>query len=72
MRAHEHTQQQGKTLERIEQVAHRIQLGRSWIWGAVKRGEFPAPTKLSPRCTRWNSADVDRWIDERLQAGSLK
>ena len=72
MRVQEHAPQQGKTLERIEQVAHRIQLGRSWIWGAVKRGEFPAPKKLSARCTRWVSSDIDKWIDERLQNGSLK
>jgi prophage regulatory protein len=58
---------QQKSLLRIEQVAERIQLGRSWIYGAVKRGEFPAPAaKLSRRCTRWDSDSVDAWINKQL------
>ena len=61
---------QQKSLLRIEQVTERIQLGRSWIYGAVKRGEFPAPAaKLSRRCTRWDSEAVDKWINERLNVG---
>lgn len=54
---------------RIEQVMERIQLGRSWIWAAVKRGAFPAPKRLSTRCTRWDSAAVDHWIAQRLEEG---
>lgn len=60
---------QQNSLLRIEQVAERIQLGRSWIWAAVKRGEFPSPKRLSTRCTRWDSAAVDRWITQRLEEG---
>lgn len=66
MQARHQAQHQAKSLLRIEQVSERIQLGRSWIWGAVKRGEFPAPQKLSSRCTRWNSQAIDKWIDQRL------
>lgn len=63
-----HIEQAGKTrsLLRIEQVMERIQRGRSWIWAAVRRGEFPAPRRLSPRCTRWDSASVDQWIEKQL------
>jgi len=53
-------------LERIEQVAQRIQRGRSWIWDAVKKGDFPQPHRLSPRCTRWLAGDVDLWIARQL------
>lgn len=42
---------QPRSMLRIEQVMERIQRGRSWIWEAVRRGEFPAPRRLSPRCT---------------------
>lgn len=55
-----------RALERIEQVSERIQRGRSWIWAAVRRGEFPAPVRLSTRCTRWDSQAVDGWIEDRL------
>lgn len=54
-------------LESVNQVGARIGRGASWIWGAVRRGEFPAPRKLSRRCTRWSSVEVDRWIDQQLQ-----
>jgi prophage regulatory protein len=57
---------QTRSLLRIEQVMERIQRGRSWIWAAVRRGEFPAPRRLSPRCTRWDSAAVDQWIEQQL------
>lgn len=71
MKTHETAPRKNRTLERIEQVSERIQLGRSWIWAAVKRGEFPAPQKLSTRCSRWDSNLVDAWIDSRLD-GSTK
>lgn len=58
---------ENQSLLRLEQVSARIQLGRSWIWGAVKRGEFPAPKKLSARCTRWDSTLVDKWITNALE-----
>ncbi|OGB25481.1 MAG: hypothetical protein A3E23_14090 [Burkholderiales bacterium RIFCSPHIGHO2_12_FULL_65_48] len=57
---------QTRSLLRIEQVMERIQRGRSWIWAAVRRGDFPAPRRLSPRCTRWDSALVDQWIAKQL------
>ena len=65
-----HTHHQARSLLKIEQVSERIQLGRSWIWGAVKRGIFPAPQRLSNRRTRWDSHAIDQWIDRRLTEGS--
>lgn len=53
-------------LEDVRQVAARIGRGSSWIWAAVRRGEFPAPKKLSTRCTRWNSRAVDSWIENQF------
>lgn len=57
-----------RALLRIERVSERIGRSRSWIWEAVKRGDFPAPIKLSTRCTRWDSLAVGRWIDAQLDA----
>ena len=58
------------SLLRIEQVMERIQRGRSWIWKAVQHGAFPAPHRLSPRCTRWDSQAIDRWIEDQLSGGA--
>jgi len=31
----------------------------------VKRGEFPAPIKLSEKCTAWKLADIEAWEKQR-------
>jgi prophage regulatory protein len=55
-----------RRLESVRQVGGRIGRGASWIWAAVRRGEFPAPVRFSSRCTRWDSFSVDKWIDEQF------
>ncbi len=57
---------QAQALLRIDQVAERVQYGRSSIWAMVKAGTFPAPVKLSRRCTRWTNVQVDEWIQQRI------
>ena len=41
-----------------------LPISASTLWRMVKRGDFPAPTKLSTRVTAWRSEDVRRWVDE--------
>jgi predicted DNA-binding transcriptional regulator AlpA len=53
----------------VNQVAVRISRSKSWVWAAVKRCEFPAPIRLSSRCTRFDSWDVDRWIEQQFSEG---
>ena len=65
--------QRPKSLLTVDQISERIQLGKSWIYGAIRRGEFPAPAiKLSTRCSRWDSDAVDKWIKEQLNAGGAR
>lgn len=59
-------------LEDVRQVGGRIGKSASWIWGAVKRGEFPSPARLSSKCTRWNSAHVDAWIEAQFSGKGTK
>ncbi|WP_347460892.1 AlpA family phage regulatory protein [Acinetobacter sp. ANC 7454] len=35
------------------------------IWNWVKRGEFPAPIKLSPNVTVWRFSDVKAWMEAK-------
>ena len=38
------------------------------IWNWVKRGEFPAPVKLSPTVTVWRLSEVQAWMaSKRLE-----
>jgi len=53
-------------METVNEVGERISRSKSWIHAAIQRGEFPAGTRLSSRCTRWDSFAVDRWIEEQF------
>ena len=43
----------------------RLPLSPTTIWRMVKRGEFPAPIKLSEKCTAWKLADIEAWEKQR-------
>ena len=55
-------------LERLPEVLKRFPVGRSTWWAGVKSGKFPAPVKLSARCTAWRSEDIDLLIAEVSQS----
>ena len=38
---------------------------RLYIGRLVKRGQFPAPVRLSANRIAWKSTDIDRWIASR-------
>lgn len=60
---------QPERLLRLPDVEARVGLRRSSIYDAVKRGEFPAPVKLSRRAVCWPASAIDAWIAERIKAG---
>ncbi|MCZ2405754.1 MAG: AlpA family phage regulatory protein [Burkholderiales bacterium] len=64
--------QQPVRLEDVRQVGARIGRSKSWIHAAIKRGEFPAASRISARCTRWKSTDVDRWIEAQFSGKGTK
>jgi prophage regulatory protein len=51
-------------------VETRVGLKRSAIYELIKRGEFPAPIKLSSgahaRASAWIEREVDDWIAARI------
>lgn len=46
-------------------VSARTGLGKSTIDEKVRRGEFPAPIKLTSKAIGWRIEDVDNWLAER-------
>lgn len=50
----------------IRTVAAVTSLGESTIWRRAAAGDFPAPTNIGPRCTRWRASDVSEWIDRQV------
>lgn len=57
-----------KQLLRLPEVKTRTGCSRSWIYAAIRSGEFPAPIALSARCVAWVASDIDTFIDQRIEA----
>lgn len=47
-------------------LAERYSVHRVTIWRWVREGRFPSPIKLTPGCSRWRMADVERHEAERM------
>ena len=42
----------------VQQVSELVGLGKSTIWGQVRKGNFPEPVRIG-RSTRWRRADLE-------------
>ena len=58
-----------KLLRRPE-VEARTGLKRSTIYDWMEKGNFPRPLRLGERVVAWREADVDKWIQTRLNAAA--
>lgn len=45
-------------------------LPRSSIYALIKKGDFPAPIKLTAKAVAWSSVAVDGWIAGRIAAST--
>lgn len=55
-----------RILRRIE-VQARTGLSRSSIYRGIQEGRFPKAVSLGPRMVGWVEAEVQAWIDDRVQ-----
>lgn len=54
----------------IDQVRAKVGgVSVSWVYMKIKAGEFPKQIKLSEKHSVWLESEIDRWIDERTEAG---
>ena len=44
-------------------------LSRSSLYDKIRRGEFPAPVSLGASAVAWIEAEVNAWIQARIEAG---
>ena len=61
-----------RTILRRDQVEAATGLSRSTLYARIRAGTFPAPVALGNRAVGWDSAAIEHWIAERLQAGPAK
>ncbi len=53
---------QADRLIRIDEVKHRVGLGKTMIYRLIQQGRFPSPYKLSPFASRWSEQEIVGWI----------
>ena len=60
---------------RIKEVSSLTGLSPSSIYKQVRHDHFPKSIKLTARATGWDSREVDKWIESKIdnntQANSL-
>ncbi len=49
-----------------------IPVSRSTFLAGVKTGRFPAPVKLSKRCTAWRARDIRALIEAMGESAQIK
>lgn len=50
---------------RKHRVLAAIGMGNTWLYDAMKRGDFPQPVKLGSRAVGWKRSDVLAWLESR-------
>jgi prophage regulatory protein len=51
---------------RIKQVKTQTGMSRSWIYDAIRRGDFPAPIALGVRAVAWTEESITDWQLQRI------
>jgi prophage regulatory protein len=53
---------------RIDPLSKQIGLRKTWIYDAIKRGDFPAPIKIrGARVNLWSSRSIAAWQARQLE-----
>jgi prophage regulatory protein len=56
---------------RLKNVKLRTGMSRSFIYAAMKRGEFPAKVALGARSVGWVEEEVEGYLRARVQASRV-
>jgi len=49
----------------IRTVRALVAMSPATIYRRLAEGNFPAPVRLSSRCTRWRAGDVTAWLSRQ-------
>ena len=58
----------GNTIIRKAQVLDLVGMRSTWLYAAMKRGEFPKSVRISANAVGWRKSEVLAWIAEREDA----
>lgn len=52
---------------RLKQVKTLTGFSRSWIYEAIRRGDFPAPISIGARAVAWTEISIAEWQALRIK-----
>lgn len=55
------------TILRLPKVTAKTGLAKSTIYKKIAAREFPAGISLGGKAVGWLEADIDRWIEQKIQ-----
>ncbi|MDZ7854524.1 MAG: AlpA family transcriptional regulator [Halomonas sp.] len=55
-------------LLRRPDVLNRCGISNSTLHRLINAGDFPPPIQISPRAVAWVEAQIDTWIQQRIEA----
>ncbi len=56
------------TILRLPTVKNRTGLSRSTIYLRISEGKFPKPVSLGGRAVGWVEAEINDWLNQRIEA----
>ena len=60
--------QQLQLFIRLPEVRQKVGMSKSHIYDLICQDKFPKPVKVSPRISCWVAAEVDQWVQDRIDA----
>jgi len=57
-----------KQISKLSEVKQTTGLSGSSIYRLASKGKFPSPIKLSQRSSGWIKAEVEQWLNDRIEA----
>ena len=60
--------QQLQLFIRLPEVRQKVGMSKSHIYDLITQDKFPKAVKVSPRISCWVAAEVDQWVQERIDA----
>jgi prophage regulatory protein len=55
-------------LLRLPEILHRVPYSEAHIWRLERAGKFPRRAHLGANRVAWVEAEVEAWIEERINA----
>ena len=60
--------QQLQLFIRLPAVLQKVGMSKSFVYDLISQDKFPKPVKVSSRISCWVAAEVDQWVQERIDA----